>query len=59
LPLEQVTSSEIEQLANLDTHLTSLIFAQNEAVDAVVNAIKRNRLSPIQSKKPIASFMFL
>ncbi len=59
LPLDQVTSSEIEQLWQLDVHLKSLILAQDEAVDAVVNAIKRNRLSPIQSKKPIASFMFL
>ena len=59
LPLEQVTSSEISQLASLDQHLKWMILAQDEAVDAVVNAIKRNRLSPVESSKPIASFLFL
>jgi len=59
LPLDQVTSSEIEQLASLDSTLKWLVLAQDEAVDAVVNAIKRNRLSPVQHNKPIASFMFL
>ncbi len=59
LPLEQVTESEVEQLSHLDAHLKSLILAQDEAVDAVVRAIRRNRLSPIESTKPIASFLFL
>ncbi len=59
LPLEQVTESEVKQLAHLDTDLKDLIYAQEEAVDAVVKAIRRNRLSPIEHKKPIASFLFL
>lgn len=32
---------------------------QSEAIEAVVHAMKRNRLSVIQKNKPIASFLFL
>ena len=59
IPLDQVTESEITQLSSLDTDLKSLIFNQEEAVDAVVNAIRRSRLSPVEISKPIASFLFL
>ncbi len=59
LPLEQVTSNEIEQLAHLDEDLKEYILAQDEAVDAVVKSIRRRRLSPVETKKPIASFVFL
>lgn len=59
IPLEQITESEIHQLTHLDADLKDLILAQDEAVDAVVRAIKRSRLSPIESQKPIASFLFL
>lgn len=59
LPLEQVTESEVKQLSHLDNDLKELIYSQEEAVNAVVRAIRRSRLSPIEHKKPIASFLFL
>ena len=35
------------------------ILGQDEAVDAVVRALRRNRLSVVKRDKPIASFLFL
>lgn len=59
LPVEQITESELHRLATLDTALTGKILWQDDAVNAVVQAIKRNRLSAIEHKKPIWSFLLL
>jgi len=58
IPLDQVTESEIKKIATLDTHIKSFVLGQDEAVDSIVTAIKRNRLSAIQRNKPIGSFLF-
>lgn len=59
IPVTQITDDEINKLKSLDTHLKTLVLGQDEAVDAVVNAIKRSRLSAYEHKKPIGSFLFL
>jgi len=59
IPVDQVTESEMHKLARLDKDLKLLIHGQDEAVDAVVKAIRRNRLSAVQQRKPIGSFLFL
>ena len=59
IPEDKITSSEIQKLRDLDKILKSKIFGQEEAVDAVVRAIRRNRLSVVKRNKPIASFLFL
>jgi ATP-dependent Clp protease ATP-binding subunit ClpC len=59
IPLEQITSSEIQKLAKLDLLLKKKILGQDHAVDAIVRAIRRNRLSAIEQQKPIGSFLFL
>lgn len=59
IPEDKITSSEIQKLRDLDKILKSKIFGQDEAVDAVVRAIRRNRLSVVKRDKPIASFLFL
>lgn len=59
IPVHQITESEIHKLANLDSHLKGLVRGQDEAVEKVVRAIRRNRLSLIQLTKPIASFLFM
>jgi ATP-dependent Clp protease ATP-binding subunit ClpA len=37
----------------LDKDLKGLILGQDEAVDAIVKAVRRNRLSAVEQKKPI------
>lgn len=59
IPLDQVTASEVRKLATLDTHLKTFIRGQDEAVEKVVKSLKRSRLSVVEYKKPIASFLFL
>lgn len=59
IPANQITATDIARLSKLETQLKSKIFGQDVAVDAVVKAIKRSRISVIESKKPIASFLFL
>ncbi|USN55572.1 MAG: ATP-dependent Clp protease ATP-binding subunit [Candidatus Peribacteria bacterium] len=59
IPLDQITESEIKRLATLDTHLMQFIRGQDDAVKAVVTAVRRNRLSMVQVNKPIASFLAL
>lgn len=59
IPSDQITQSEIHKLANLDKHLQSMILGQDEAVKSIVKAVRRNRLSAVEQKKPIGSFLFL
>jgi ATP-dependent Clp protease ATP-binding subunit ClpC len=46
-------------LKRLNEDLSGKVLGQDEAVQAVVKAIKRNRLSVVEKTKPIASFLFL
>ena len=59
VPAHMVTESETEKLKRLEGKLEGSIVGQNEAIEAVVKSIKRNRLSVVQKNKPIASFLFL
>jgi ATP-dependent Clp protease ATP-binding subunit ClpC len=59
VPSDQVTASEVEKLRRLEWGLKGQVLWQDDAVNAVVHAMKRNRLSVIQKNKPIASFIFM
>lgn len=59
VPAHMVTESETDKLRRLEKELSGSIVGQQEAIDAVVKSIKRNRLSVVQKNKPIASFLFL
>ena len=59
VPSDHVTASEVEKLRRLEAGLSGQILGQEDAVKAVVHAMKRNRLSVIQKNKPIASFIFM
>lgn len=59
IPLEQVSSSEVKKLGQLESHLKQFIQWQDEAIAHVVKAIKRNRISVVEKNQPIASFLFL
>lgn len=58
IPSQNIKSSEIDRLKNLDKELKKIIFGQDEAIDAIVKAIKRNRIGLGNSNKPIGSFLF-
>ncbi len=58
VPEKSVSSSEINILMDLENWLKNQIFGQDEAVQLVAKAIKRNRAGFGNPDRPIASFLF-
>jgi ATP-dependent Clp protease ATP-binding subunit ClpA len=59
IPVRTVSVSEVDRLQNLESDLRSVIFGQDQAIDAVVQAIKRSRAGFGNQDKPVASFLFV
>ena len=59
IPLNKISSQETKRLMSMDKELTGKVIGQDDAVDKVVKAIKRNRLGIKDKTKPIGSFIFL
>lgn len=59
VPVERVIKSEAKYLLQLEKHLGKSIIGQQEAVEAVARAIRRNRVGIGEQKRPIGSFMFM
>ena len=51
--------SEREKLLHLEDELHKRVIGQDEAIDAVCNAVRRSRAGLQDPKRPIASFIFL
>jgi ATP-dependent Clp protease ATP-binding subunit ClpA len=56
---KNVSSSDVEKLRSLEIDLKARIFGQDEAVEKVVDAIKRSRAGFREPQKPIASLLFV
>jgi len=59
IPVTTVSSDETEKLLRLEEEMHKRIVGQNEAVDAVANALRRARVEIRSAKRPIANFLFL
>jgi len=59
IPVSQVTVSEREKLLNLENEIHQRLVDQVEAVSAVSASLRRARAEMKDSKRPIASFLFL
>jgi len=59
IPEKSVSHNEILLLKKLDKKLKSEIFGQDNAVETVVNAIKRSRAGFNEGEKPVASLLFV
>ena len=59
IPQKSISASETEKLKDLETELKDRIFGQDEAVDRVVEAVKRSRAGFREPNKPIASLLFV
>ncbi|BDV00120.1 ATP-dependent Clp protease ATP-binding subunit ClpA [Thermodesulfomicrobium sp. WS] len=57
IPSERLESSDRERLAHLDARLRQQVFGQDEAVDVVVQAIKRSRAGLGPQERPVGSFL--
>ncbi len=58
IPEKSVSSSEAARLQDLEKTLQSLIFGQNQAIDAVAKAVRRARAGFRDPDKPVASLLF-
>jgi ATP-dependent Clp protease ATP-binding subunit ClpA len=59
IPVRTVSLSEADRLKNLDEQLKANIYGQEEAIDAVAQAIKRSRAGFRSPDKPVASMLFV
>ena len=59
IPVTKVMKSEAKQLLQLEPTLMNHVKGQDEAVQAVARAIRRNRAGIAHEKRPIGSFVFL
>jgi len=58
IPVSKMMQSERERLLHLETELHKRVVGQDEAVEAVSDAIRRNRAGLSDPDKPIGSFIF-
>lgn len=59
IPVSDLQKQEQNQLKNLDKQLEDHVISQNEAVDKIARAIRRNRIGLNKSGRPIGSFLFV
>lgn len=59
VPVKKVIRSEAKYLLNLEKTLGKYVIGQEEAVQAVARAVRRNRSGIGSDKRPIGSFIFL
>lgn len=59
IPVTKLLQSEREKLLHLEDELHKRVVGQEEAIQSVADAIRRNRAGLNDEKKPIGSFLFL
>lgn len=59
IPVAKLMSSETEKLVALEKELQQRVVGQDEALQKLANAIRRNRAGIGETTKPIGTFLFL
>lgn len=59
IPVTKLTEKESEKLTHLEVNLRKNLIGQSNAIQAVSNAIRRNRAGLTDPHKPIGSFLFM
>ncbi len=59
IPVSKMLQSEREKLLHLEEELHKRVIGQNEAIQAVSDAVRRSRAGLQDPKRPIGSFIFL
>ena len=58
IPVTEVSSTDRESLANLESGLQSVIYGQDKAIAALSNAIQLSRAGLREGDRPVGSFLF-
>ncbi len=59
IPVNKIASQEMKKLSEMTKNIKSNIVGQDDAIEKVVKAIRRNRVGLKDPNKPIGSFIFL
>ena len=59
IPVARMLQSEREKLLHLEDQLHGRVIGQNEAIEAISDAVRRSRAGLQDTKRPIGSFIFL
>ncbi|TDD44399.1 ATP-dependent Clp protease ATP-binding subunit [Nonomuraea terrae] len=59
IPVTQLTQQERDRLMRLEEHLHERVIGQDEAVNAIAEAVRRARAGLSDPDRPIGSFLFL
>ena len=59
IPVSRMLQSEKEKLLSLETELHKRVVGQDDAIEAIADAIRRSRAGLQDIKRPIGSFIFL
>ncbi|MEO7555172.1 MAG: AAA family ATPase, partial [Acidimicrobiales bacterium] len=59
VPVSRLMQGEVQKLLQLEAHLHQRVIGQDEAVEAVANAVRRSRAGIADPYRPIGSFLFL
>ena len=59
IPVSKMLEGEVQKLVQMETRLRERVVGQDEALEAVANAIRRSRAGLSDPKRPIGSFIFL
>ncbi|MEM4385783.1 MAG: ATP-dependent Clp protease ATP-binding subunit [Candidatus Anstonellales archaeon] len=59
IDIKDLDKTERDKLLNLDKAIKMRVVGQDEAIDEIVKAIKRNKSGVVRNNRPIGSFMFI
>ncbi len=59
IPVAKLVESEVDKLLRLEEQLHQRVVGQDEAVEAVANAVRRSRSGISDPDRPLGSFLFL
>lgn len=59
IPVAKMGANDIERLKGIAGRLKGKVIGQNEAVEAVARAVRRNRAGFDEGNRPIGSFLFV
>jgi ATP-dependent Clp protease ATP-binding subunit ClpB len=59
IPVSRLMEGEVEKLIHMEQRLHERVVGQDEAVDAVSNALRRSRAGLSDPNRPIGSFLFM
>jgi ATP-dependent Clp protease ATP-binding subunit ClpC len=59
VPVQQLTEEEKDRLLGLEQHLHQRVIGQDQAVEAISEAVRRSRAGLGDPQRPVGSFLFL